>query len=57
MSIYDKKKYIFFVIKSDINFRNKLKEMAERAGLHTFVVADAGRTQVLFLNPLSLMPL
>lgn len=27
--------------------RNKLKEAAESIGLPTFVVADAGRTQVL----------
>jgi len=27
--------------------RNKLKEAAENIGLPTFVVADAGRTQVL----------
>ena len=27
-------------------FRNKLKEAAESIGLPTFVVADAGRTQV-----------
>lgn len=28
--------------------RNKLKEAAENIGLPTFVVADAGRTQVSF---------
>jgi len=27
-------------------FRNKLKEAAESIGLPTYVVADAGRTQV-----------
>lgn len=30
------------------SIRNKLKEAAENIGLPTFVVADAGRTQVSF---------
>lgn len=30
--------------------RNKLKETAESIGLPTFVVADAGRTQVILVT-------
>jgi len=33
-----------------ILIRNKLKEAAESIGLPTFIVSDAGRTQVIMLD-------
>lgn len=39
---------LFFYMFGKCAIRNKLKEAAEDIGLPTFVVADAGRTQVFF---------